>query len=225
MDSILVVEDEPVMRELLRDNLRYEGYEVTEAADLAAARAAAGRNPGLVLLDVNLPDGDGIEELARWRARGLAMPVVVCTVKDREIDVVRALDAGADDYVTKPFRIRELLARVRAILRRRTPSAAAALRLGPCQVDLAACRVVRDGRDVPLTATEWRLLEFLCRHPRQVVSRQQIVEAIWGIDDLEDSRAVDVHLGRLRRKLGESEPPRFLLTVRGLGYKLDPGES
>lgn len=252
---ILVVEDEPLVRELLADNLEYEGYIVSAAPDLATARHLRTENPDLVIFDVNLPDGDGITELTSWRGSGFRVPVIVCTVKDREIDVIRALNAGADDYVTKPFRIREFLSRIRAILRRsaflpdddgRGPSGVAAepggtaepggrpggrgsgqetrrdreFLLGPNRIDFASREVVRDGVPINLTATEWNILEYLWMNRNIVVSREQIIEHVWGIRDLEDSRAVDVHLGRLRKKLKEKDPPEFILTVRGLGYRL-----
>jgi two-component system, OmpR family, response regulator MprA len=220
MTKLLIVEDEELVRQLLLDNFAFEGYEVDGADCLRQADVRLANPTDLILLDVNLPDGDGIERLATWRTRGITVPVVICTVKDREIDVVRALDAGADDYVTKPFRIRELLARVRAVLRRRVPVTATILPLGPCRIDFGARLVERGGKTVSLTATEWTLLECLVDHRNHVVSRDQIVELVWGIKDLEDSRAVDVHIGRLRRKLGEGEPPRHIQTVRGLGYKL-----
>lgn len=234
--TVLVVEDEPLVRELLADNLEYEGYAVCSAPDLATARRLRASSPDLVIFDVNLPDGDGIAELTAWRESGFIAPVIVCTVKDREIDVIRALDAGADDYVTKPFRIREFLSRVKAVLRR---SAAACppgrdiaspdpgrvhchgpVCFGPCSVDFSAREVSVDGVAASLTATEWNILEYLYRNRNIVVSREQIIEHIWGIRDLEDSRAVDVHLGRLRRKLREKDPPEFVVTVRGLGYRL-----
>jgi DNA-binding response OmpR family regulator len=220
MKRILIVEDEGGVRETLSDNLDYEGYRVTAVADLGSAREVKNQGFDLVILDVNLPDGDGISELKSWREKGFRVPILVCTVKDREIDVVRALDAGADDYVTKPFRIRELLSRIRAILRRGAGEEKAPICLGSCRVDFTAGQVDCAGELIRLTATEWTLLEFLYRNKNQVVSRDQIVEHVWGIKELEDSRAVDVHLGRLRRKLREPDPPTAVVTVRGLGYKL-----
>ncbi|HNV71097.1 MAG TPA: response regulator transcription factor [Candidatus Ozemobacteraceae bacterium] len=221
MSRILIIEDEPVIRELLRDNLDFEGFEVVEAADLAAGRRAQLTNPDLVLLDVNLPDGDGIRQLQEWRTAGVTIPVVVCTVRDREIDVVRALEAGADDYVTKPFRIRELIARIKAVLRRHQPVATPVTRIGPNEINFSAREARRHGEPLTLTATEWTLLEYLSRNAGQVVSREQIMNHVWGVDELEDSRAVDVHISRLRRKLEPAGSAPLLHTVRGLGYRLD----
>ena len=220
MTCILIVEDELPMRELIRDNLLYEGFTVLEAGTLRQAGQEFGKHPDLVILDVNLPDGDGIATLAGWRAQGITLPVLVCTVKDREIDVVRALDSGADDYVTKPFRIREFIARLKAVLRRRAPVQDSSLRIGTCRIDLKARTADRDGAALHLTATEWALVEFFSRNRNQVMSREQIIDFIWGVKDLEDSRAVDVHVGRLRKKLGDTDPPTLLQTVRGLGYRL-----
>lgn len=221
MPRVLIIEDEPVIRELLRDNLDYEGFTVEEAGDLATGRKAQASAPDLILLDVNLPDGDGIKHLQEWRAGGLTVPVVVCTVRDREIDVVRALEAGADDYVTKPFRIRELMARIKAVLRRNRPAPGHEWFIGKNRVSFSAREAHHGDALLALTATEWTLLEFLVRNTGQVVSREQIMNHVWGLDDLEDSRAVDVHISRLRRKLEPPGAATLLHTVRGLGYRLD----
>jgi two-component system alkaline phosphatase synthesis response regulator PhoP len=222
MAEILIVEDELVIRELLADNLEFEGYCPTPTRNLAESEVELKKQKfDLILLDVNLPDGNGAERLQQWRSNGLSIPVIVCTVRDREIDVVKALEAGADDYVTKPFRIRELMARIKAVLRRsesKSPSSLATI--GKIVVDFTARTINSNGKNTSLTATEWHILEFMWKNRNQVLTREQIIEHIWGINDLEDSRAVDVHVGRLRKKMEPSTEPEYLLTVRGLGYML-----
>jgi len=224
MTKILIVEDEQIIRELLGDNLEFEGFATLQTATLGDAEASIkSEKPDMVLLDLNLPDGNGAERLKQWRQSGLSIPVIICTIRDREIDIIKALDAGADDYVTKPFRIRELLARIKAVLRRSgigSRPETSSQRIGRLEIDFVS-RSVRcaDGKTT-LTATEWQILEYLWQNRNQVLSRDQIIDCIWGIDDLEDSRAVDVHIGRLRKKLEAGNEPETLLTVRGFGYTL-----
>ena len=222
MSKILIIEDELVIRELLADNLEFEGYCPSPAKTLAEAEDELKQQKfDLILLDINLPDGNGAERLKQWRSNGLKIPVIVCTIRDREIDVVRALDAGADDYVTKPFRIRELMARIKAVLRRTdSQTTTKTVVFGKIEVNFAAKTVSSDSKDTVLTATEWQILEYMWKNRNQVLSRDQIIEHIWGINDLEDSRAVDVHVGRLRKKIELESEPEFLLTVRGIGYML-----
>lgn len=222
MTKILVVEDEQIIRELLCDNLEFDGFLPLAAADLAGAdKALQNGTPEMILLDLNLPDGNGAEWLKSKRDSGMAIPVIICTIRDREIDIIKALDAGADDYVTKPFRIRELIARVKAVLRRSgsEPQVKNPV-IGRLKIDFAGRDALNEDQRVNLTATEWQLLEYFWRNKNLVLSREQIIAHIWGIDDLEDSRAVDVHIARLRRKIEPGSEPEVLLTVRGFGYTL-----
>ncbi len=222
INKILIVEDEAIIRELLSDNLEYEGFETQTATTLEdAEKLLASESFSAILLDVNLPDGNGIEKLREWRDRGQNEPCIVCTVRDREIDVIKALDAGADDYVTKPFRIRELIARVKAVLRRsKEIDSSDVNNIGKLKVCFSAKSATENGKDVQLTTTEWLLLEYLFLNKNNVISREQIVERLWGVKELEDSRAVDVHVGRLRKKLEQEKQPEVLITVRGFGYTL-----
>lgn len=222
MTKILVVEDEQIIRELLCDNLEFDGFMPLAAADLALAdKVLQDEAPDMILLDLNLPDGNGADWLKSKRDGGMEIPVIICTIRDREIDIIKALDAGADDYVTKPFRIRELIARVKAVLRRSGGEAQVKKPIiGRLKIDFAAREALNDNQRVNLTATEWQLLEYFWRNKNLVLSRDQIITHIWGIDDLEDSRAVDVHIARLRRKIEPGSEPEVLLTVRGFGYSL-----
>ncbi|ADU51469.1 two component transcriptional regulator, winged helix family [Thermaerobacter marianensis DSM 12885] len=224
-ERILVVDDEPGIREICRLYLERDGFSVREAASVAGARAALQReSPALVVLDLMLPDGNGLDLCRELVDQGV--PVICLTARAEETDRVLGLELGADDYVTKPFSPRELVARVRAVLRRaRGPRAAApvVVRFGRCAVDLAARRLLVDDREVPLTPKEFDLLALLVTHPHRVFTRQQLLEQVWDFAYAGDTRTVDVHVQRLRRKI-EPDPqrPRYLKTVWSVGYRFDP---
>jgi two-component system, OmpR family, KDP operon response regulator KdpE len=221
---VLIVEDEAQMRRLLRTALCANGYRVVEAESAAEARALApSHNPDLVLLDLGLPDGSGVDvtrELRRWSSA----PILVLSARGREQDKVEALDAGADDYVTKPFGMAELLARVRVALRRSTqPEDRASLELdiGPLHIDLKSHLVTRDGEEVHLTRTEFRVLALLARHVGRVLTHRQILKEVWGPNAVEHPHYVRVQMAELRKKL-ERDParPQWLVTEQGVGYRL-----
>jgi two-component system response regulator MtrA len=222
--TILLVEDDPSIREIVAMGLRAEGFAVDTAADGEAGLARwRTTTPDLVLLDVMLPRLDGLE-VCRAIRRESTTPVVMLTARGDTIDVVVGLESGADDYVRKPFEMPELVARVRAALRRRRAEPddgeAAMLRLGPLRIDTAGRTVERDGAEVALTRTEFDLLAELARHPGQVFTREALLDRVWGYDYLGDSRLVDVAVGRLRAKVEvDAAAPELVLTVRGAGYK------
>jgi two-component system response regulator MtrA len=218
---ILLVEDDPSIRELTTIGLRAAGYEVVAAADGREAldRFAAER-PDAVVLDIMLPVLDGLAVCRTIRLES-TVPIVMLTARTDAFDVVAGLEAGADDYVRKPFELPELVARLRVALRRAgTTESAGPLRLGPLEIDEGSHSVRRDDEDIPLSHTEFRLLAELARRPGQVFTRELLLEQVWGYDYLGDSRLVDVAVQRLRAKI-EVEParPELILTVRGVGYK------
>jgi two-component system phosphate regulon response regulator PhoB len=222
---VMVVEDEAPISTLLRYNLEKEGYRVCEAEDGEEALiVAAERKPDLILLDWMLPLLSGIEVCRRLRrmASARTTPIIILTARGEEGDKIRGLNSGADDYVTKPFSPSELMARVRAVLRRAHPATGAEeLRRDNLVMDLAAHRVKRDGREIHLGPTEFRLLRYLLEHPGRVFSREQLLDAVWGSDVYVEPRTVDVHIRRLRKAINAEEDRDLIRTVRSAGYSLD----
>jgi two-component system phosphate regulon response regulator PhoB len=222
---VLVVEDEAALADVLKYNLEKEGYRVTVAVDGEEALVCAEeRAPDLVLLDWMLPKASGVEVCRRLRARQETRntPVVMLTARGEEGDRVRGLDMGADDYITKPFSMGELMARVRAVMRRIRPALAEdKVRVGDIIVDRVAHRVKRGNREVHLGPTEFRILDHLMQHPGRVFSREQLLDAVWGSDVYVEVRTVDVHIGRLRKALMVGEETDPIRTVRSAGYSLD----
>ncbi len=222
---VLVVEDEDALATLLRYNLEKDGYHVGVAVDgEEALMMASERLPDLVILDWMLPKVPGIEVCRRLRAKPDArnIPIIMLTARGEESDRIRGLDTGADDYVTKPFSTTELLARVRAVLRRIRPGLADdRLVFGDIVVDRVSYRVKRGERDVHLGPTEFRLLDYFMQHPGRVFSREQLLDAVWGSDVYVEARTVDVHVGRLRKALNEADEIDPIRTVRSAGYALD----
>ncbi|SRR5579884_178158 len=217
---LLVVDDDEQLLTALRRALAFEGYDVTVAASgEAGLRAALERPPDLVVLDVLLPGLDGLEVCRRLRAGG-DVPILMLTARDEVADRVAGLDAGADDYLVKPFAVDELLARVRALLRRRGPAVAGELRLGDLTLNPTTRLVQRAGRELTLTPKEFDLLQLFLQHPRQVLTRELLFERIWGYDFDGESNVLDVYVGHLRTKLEAGGEPRLLHTVRGVGYVL-----
>jgi two-component system response regulator MprA len=230
---ILIVDDEPAVREALQRSLAFEGYDTEVAVDGAdALEKATAYQPDLVVLDIQMPRMDGLTAARRIRGAGDTTPILMLTARDTVGDRVTGLDAGADDYLVKPFELDELFARVRALLRRSSYAAAAgagtaeedeALTFADLRMDLATREVTRGGRPVELTRTEFTLLEMFMAHPRQVLTREQILKAVWGFDFEPSSNSLDVYVMYLRRKTEAGGEPRLVHTVRGVGYVLRQG--
>ena len=228
MSRVLVVEDESAIAELIAINLRHAGFEVSVVADAEGARSSVDRVlPDLVLLDWMLPGQSGLALVKAWRAeaRTKPMPIIMLTARAEEGDKLAGLDGGADDYLTKPFSPRELLSRIRAVLRRRAPQALdEAVEVGGLRLDPATRRVTREVegvlREVKIGPTEFRLLHFLLTHPERVHSRSQLLDRVWGDHVFIEERTVDVHVKRLREALTSVQCSQLVETVRGAGYRL-----
>lgn len=221
MLHLLVVEDEPELQHLLVTNLQYEGYHVAAADDGGPALAAhREQKADLIVLDLMLPHMDGFEVLERLRGAGDAVPVLMLTARGSELDRVKGLSLGADDYLVKPFSVLELLARIKAILRRtRHQEPQKLIRSGPFIFDLPAMKATRDGQPLDLTAREFRLVEILVTHPGCTHSRSDLLRLAWEEDARPTPRTVDVHVANLRRKLGDEEKRELITTVGGEGYR------
>ena len=222
---VLVVDDEPSIVDAVATALRYEGYEVEEATTARAGLAAAQeRRPDLIILDVMLPDLDGLEVTRRLRADGVGVPILFLTARDALEDKVAGLGAGGDDYVTKPFALAEIVARVRAILRRLGDGRSDELGIADLEMDERAHIVRRGGHTVNLTATEFNLLRFFLQNPRQVLSKAQILDNVWHYDFDGDANVVETYVSYLRKKLDQFGPP-LIHTIRLVGYTLRESES
>jgi two-component system alkaline phosphatase synthesis response regulator PhoP len=223
MPKILIVEDEPDMVAGLRDNFEFEGYQVLSATDgVSGLEHALADSPDLVILDVMMPRMSGLEVCKQLKSKRPAIPIIMLTARGQEVDKVVGLELGADDYITKPFSIRELLARVKAVLRRvgSVPRAQDSYTFGDVEVNLQSCQVSRRGRSLDFSSKEFDLLKYFLSHPGEALTRDRLLEEVWGYDKFPTTRTVDAHIVRLRQKL-EPKPddPRFFLTVHGTGYK------
>jgi DNA-binding response OmpR family regulator len=229
--EILLIEDDPAIAESLSEGLGLEGYAVHwESTGTGGVAYARSKSPRLVILDVRLPDGSGFDFCREMRRQGLRQPILMLTVQNDELDKVLGLEMGADDYLTKPYRLRELVARIRALMRRAygelSNTEAEQLFVGDVVIDRTRARVTRGDQQINLTPLEFRLLVFMAQHPGQVLSRPQLMEQVWGYSaDFYDDKTVNVHIRRLREKI-EIDPskPRLILTVPGMGYRLAASE-
>jgi DNA-binding response OmpR family regulator len=231
---ILVIEDEPSLGMAIRDELEFEGFEASVVEDgKAGLDRILAEPPDLVVLDLMLPGRSGFEICREVRDRGMATPIIMLTARAQEADRIRGLELGADDYMVKPFSLAELLARIRAVLRRtqgasRTEALTEILEVGELRLDARKQEVLKRGRKIELTHKEFQLLEFLLRHPGEVIGRDEFLRRVWGEDVYVTPRTVDTHMATLRKKIeDEVDRPRYIQSVRGAGYKLneDPGGS
>jgi two-component system alkaline phosphatase synthesis response regulator PhoP len=222
MPRILIVDDEPEMVRGLEDNLRFEGYQTIAAGDGTRGLALAlSEAPDLILLDVMMPGLSGWAVCRELRARGLDTPVIMLTARGAEVDRVQGLELGADDYITKPFSVRELMARIRAVLRRPGPRRKfEELAFGDVRVHLRARQAFKGGREVRLTRKEFDLLRYLVEHPGEIITRDRLLDEVWGYDRFPTTRTVDTHILRLRQKFEDDpERPAHILTAHGQGYR------
>ena len=224
MAKILIVEDEPGMVAGLRDNFEYEGYHVLSAMDgVSGLERALADLPDLVILDVMMPRMSGLDVCKQLKAKRPSLPIIMLTARGQEVDKVVGLELGADDYVTKPFSIRELLARVKAVLRRAgmpLQQDRSRYSFGDVEVNFRSCQVSRQGKPLEFSSKEFELLKYFLTHPGEALSRDQLLEQVWGYDRFPTTRTVDAHIVRLRQKL-EPKPddPHYFLTIHGIGYK------
>ena len=226
METVLIIEDDPTMLIGLKDNFEFKGYKVLTAADgEKGLKAALNSKPDLILLDIMLPKINGYEICRLIREEKLAMPIIMLTAKGEESDIVLGLNLGADDYVTKPFSIKELLARAAAFLRRAKKEVQDAYEFGDFRLDLPARRLTRKGREIELSPKEFNLLEYFVKKPGRALTRDEILNAVWGYDCVVTSRSIDRFVTTLRNKI-EPDPARpiFIHTIRQIGYRFEPPE-
>jgi len=223
-ETILIIEDDPAMLRGLKDNFEFEGYRVATADDGEKGLAAAmSVSPDLIVLDIMLPKVNGYEICRLVRKAGLDVPVIMLTAKGQEQDIILGLNLGADDYVTKPFSIKQLLARANAFLRRKRQAEAATFEFADFSLDLSSRRLTRRGREIPLTPKEFSLLELFCRRPGRALTRDEILSRVWGSEVFVTSRSVDRCVNTLRAKIEpDAARPRFIQTVRPVGYRFEP---
>ena len=226
METVLIIEDDPAITIGLKKNLKYEGYEVMSAADgERGLQLAVDRRPDLIVLDVMLPNMSGFEVCKTLKKNEVDIPIIIISAKDQEIDKIMGLDLGADDYMTKPFSVRELVARINAVLRRkkRYERDIDAFQFGDIAVDFIARTVTKAQKPLDLSPREFDLLAYFIKHPNQVLERRQILNKVWGYDYYGTARTIDNFVTKLRQKVEpDAERPTYLMTVRGIGYKFVP---
>ncbi len=226
METVLIIEDDPTMLRGLKDNFEFKGYKVMTATDgEAGLNKAINDKPDLIVLDIMLPRINGYEVCRMIREQKLDMPILMLTAKGQESDILLGLNLGADDYITKPFSIKELLARANAFLRRRRQEEARVYPFGDCRLDIEARTLTRKGKPVELSPKEFKLLEYFLKHPGRALTRDDILNAVWGYDCFVTSRSIDRFVNTLRIKIErDRHNPRYILTIREIGYKFEPDE-
>ncbi len=224
MQTVLVIDDDPNVRDTVGVMLEREGFQPALAGDgQSGVEQALAVHPALILVDLRMPGLNGVEVCKQIRSRGINTPLIVLSAAGEEMSKVQLLDVGADDYVVKPFRVRELLARIRAVLRRATPEETVVVEFGEVQVDFTRRAVTRQGRELSLTRAEYNLLTYFLQNPDRALTREVILNSVWGYNSVPHTRTVDAHVVRLRQKLEpDAGRPRYFLTVHGVGYRFLP---